>query len=274
LDAGRNGLIDYGRFVAALGIVWFNAQAPGGRIAFLALPFFLVLLALPSNSGLGGRAKRLLLPFLIWSVIFAMLSTALSVKSQAPPFEWWRWNMVLSGTWVHLWFLPFAFLAAVFAPWFRHPLASFGGALLAAVMLVMDWVPKPVPYGQWAFGVIPFLVGVAYFSWGWRLAVLTLLASSMVLFLGRSEPDNITTLAGTALALLFLTNSLPATQVSDWCARISVWIYLAHPLVIVMAHSLRITYVELGLVSLVGSVILAQIIETSIQASRTGKLEF
>lgn len=274
VNTERNGLIDYGRFLAALGIVWFNAQAPGDRIAYLALPFFLVLLALPSTSSLSMRAKRLLLPFLIWSVVFAMLNTALALKNNSPPFEWWRWSMLLSGTWVHLWFLPFAFLAAVVAPWFRHPLASLGAAILTATLLAMYGSPRPIPFGQWAFAVIPVLVGIAYFAWGWRLAVTTLLTSSLILFLGPPSPDTYTILIGTAVALVFLSNFAPATALSDWCARISYWVYLAHPLVIIVAQSLRVTYVELALVSLVGSVILAQIIETSVHASRKGRLEF
>ena len=271
---GRNGLIDYGRLLAAFGIVWFNAQAPGDRIAYIALPFFLVLLALPSTSTLSARARRLLVPFVVWSVIYAMLNTALSVKVSAPPFEWWRWNMLLSGTWVHLWFLPFAFMVAVVAPWFRHPLASLGTALLTAALLSLNGSPEPIPLGQWALSVIPVLTGIAYFAWGWRLAVTMLLLSSLILFLGPSNPDNITIFAGTAVALVFLANYLPPTAVSDWCARVSLGVYLVHPLVIIIGQSLRITYIELALFAIVGSVILAQIIETSVQASRKGKLEF
>lgn len=274
VKAERNGLIDYGRFLAALGIVWFHTQAPGFRVAYIALPFFLVLLSMPSSSSVATRAKRLLLPFLTWSLVFAMLNTALSLKNQAPPFEWWRWTMILSGTWIHLWFLPFAFLAALVSPWLRHPLASLGAAVLVATMIVMNAYPQTVPFGQWAFGTIPVLTGIAYFSWGWRLAVTTLFLSTLILFLGQSSPDNITILAGTGLALLFLSNHVPASAVSDWCARLSLWIYLSHPLVIIAGQSLRITYIELALFSLVGSVLLAQIIETVIQASRKGRLEF
>jgi hypothetical protein len=270
----RNGLIDYGRFLAALGIVWFNAQVPGFRVAYIALPFFLVLLSMPSNSSVATRAKRLLLPFLTWSLVFGMLNTALSLKTQSPPFEWWRWTMILSGTWIHLWFLPFAFLAALVSPWLRHPLASLGAAILAATLIVLNGYPEAAPFGQWAFGTIPVLVGIAYFSWGWRLAVTTLFLSTLILFVGQPSPDNITILVGTGLALFFLSNHMPETPVSDWCARLSLWIYLSHPLVIVAGQSLRITYIELGLFSLVGSVILAQIIETVIQASRKGRLEF
>lgn len=274
MNQGRNGLIDYGRLLAAFGIVWFNAQAPWDRIAYLGLPFFLVLLALPSTSTLSARARRLLIPFAICSVIYAMLNTALQLKAGAPPFGWWEWSMLLSGTWVHLWFLPFAFMVAVLAPWFRHPLASLGVALLTATLLALQGSPEQIPLGQWTFSVIPVLVGIAYYSWGWRLAVTTLLLSSLILFLGPSQPDNTTIFVGTAIALVFLANYLPPTQVSDWCARISLWVYLMHPLVIIIGQSLRITYIELALFSIVGSVILAQVIETSVQASRKGKLEF
>jgi hypothetical protein len=274
VNTARNGLIDYGRFVAALGIVWFNSQAPGSRVAYIALPFFLVLLSMPSSVSLAVRARRLLLPFVTWSLVFGMLNTALALKSNSAPFGWWDWHMVLTGTWIHLWFLPFAFLAAVLAPWFRHPLASLGAALLAALLMAVKGTPETVPFGQWSFGVIPVLVGIAYFSWGWRLATITLLGSWLILNFGRPSPDNTTILFGTALAMGCLSYRLPATAVSDWCARLSVWIFLAHPLVIILGQSLRITWVELGLFSLVGSVILAQILETAIQASRKGRLEF
>ncbi|MFM7334554.1 MAG: acyltransferase family protein [Tabrizicola sp.] len=272
--ADRNGLVDYGRFLAALGIVWFDTQAPGNRVAYMALPFFLVLLSMPSTSSLATRAKRLLLPFVTWSLVFALVNMALSFKTQAPPFDWWKWNMILSGTWFHLWLLPFAFLATVVAPWFRHPLASLGAALLVAVLTVLNGGPETPPFGLWTFGTIPVLVGIAFFSWGWRLAVTTLFLSTLVLFLGHPSPDNITILVGTGLALVFLSVQMPETPFSDWCARLSLWIYLSHPLVIIVGQSLRITYIELGLFSLVGSVILAQVIATAVNASRKGMLEF
>lgn len=264
----RNGLIDYARFAAALGIVWFDSQAPGNRIAYVALPFFLVLLSMPTATRTSQRARRLLQPFVVWSLVFAVVQIALALKVSAPPFSWWEWHMLLTGTWIHLWILPFAFLASVLAPWFQHPLASFGAAILVATLLVLEGSPETVPFGQWSFGVIPVLVGIAFFSWGWRLAVIALLASWTILSFGRPSPDNSTILYGTGLALLCLSIHLPATSVSHWCARLSVWIYLAHPLVIIVGQSLRITWVELGLFSLAGSVILAQILDLSQRGSR------
>jgi hypothetical protein len=270
----RNGLVDYGRFVAALGIVWFHTQVLGDRVAYIALPFFLVLLTMPSGATLASRAERLMVPFVVWSAIFAIVHVVFAVKYHMPALGWWDWNMLLTGTWIHLWFLPFAFIAAILAPWFQHPLASLGAALLTATLLVLYGTPDLVPFGQWSFGVIPVLVGFGFFSWGWRLAVTTLIGSWLILHFGRPSPDNLTILVGTGLALGILSFRLPATPVSNWCARLSIWIYLAHPLVILLGQSLRITWVELGLFSLVGSIVLAQVIETGMQASRKGRLEF
>lgn len=270
----RNGLTDYGRIVAALGIVWFGIQAPGQRIAYIALPFILVLLMAPSQNGLAGRARRILVPFLIWSVVFGILHTALAIKGNDPPLVWWTWNMVLFGTWDHLWILPFSFLACIFAPWLQHPIASLGAAWAAALLIVVRGTPETMPFEQWSFGVIPVLVGIAYFAWGWRLALVTLLGSWLILHLGRPSPDNITILLGTGLALACLSWRLPASNLSEWCARMSIWIYLAHPLVVFVGQSLRITWVELGLFSMVGSVILAQLLDTAANASRRGNLEF
>jgi hypothetical protein len=261
VKTARNGLVDYGRFIAALGIVWFDTQVIGNRIAYVALPFFLVLLSMPSGSSLAARAKRLLVPFLVWSVVFAVVQITFAVKYGAPPFGWWDWHMLLAGTWIHLWFLPFAFLATVLSPWFRHPLATLGAALSAASLIAIYGTPEPAPFGQWTFGLIPVLVGIGFFAWGWRLAVTTLLASWLILHFFQPADDNIVILAGTALALAVLSFHLPATPLSNWCARLSVWIYLSHPLAIILGQSLRITWVELGLFSIVTSVVLAQVID-------------
>jgi hypothetical protein len=268
-----NALIDYGRLLAALGLVWFDTQAPGNRIAYLAVPFLLVVLTLPTTASLAAKAERLLLPFLIWSLVFAIVQTAFALKTHAPLFDWWQGHMILTGTWGHLWILPFAFLASVLAPWFQHPLASFGTAFMVAIFLSVEGTPAAPPFGLWSFGIIPILVGIAYVSWGWRLALVTLLASFTILHFGRPSPDNITILGGTALALLVMSIRLPATATSDWCGRLSTWVFLAHPLVIIIGQSLRITWVELALFSVVGSVILAQLIDSSLHGSRRGRLE-
>lgn len=81
----RNGSLDYARFAAAFGIVFFYAGAAGSNIGYAALPFFLIVmivLAIPSAARLGfadytsGRARRLLLPWLLWSGVYGSLKLA------------------------------------------------------------------------------------------------------------------------------------------------------------------------------------------------------
>ncbi len=273
MTAERNGLIDYGRFLAALGLVWFFSQAPGNRIAYLSVPFLLIILTLPISESVATKARRLLLPFLIWSAVFAVVQIAQALKLHAPPLGWWQNYMLLTGTWYHLWILPFAFLASVLAPWFQNPIASLGTALLVAIFMAVQGTPEALPFGLWSFGILPVLVGIAYLAWGWRLAVVALVLSSTILFLGRPAPDNITIFVGTALALFCMANRLPATPTSDWCGRMSTWIILAHPLAIIIGQSLRITFIELALFSVVVSVILAQILDAAVNGTHRQRLE-
>lgn len=116
----RNATLDYARLLAAFGIVLFHANAPGHAIGYAALPFFLMLLlclAWPAaqRDDFGryvcNRATRLLVPFAVWSGIFGLLKlaevllTGVSLGSEFKP------SMLLTGPAIHLWFLPFAYVA-------------------------------------------------------------------------------------------------------------------------------------------------------------------
>ena len=118
----RNGTLDYARLLAAFGIVFFHAGAPGGAIGYAALPFFLMLLVVLAFPGavrvsfpayLRGRVQRLLVPWVIWSGVYGVLKLAELVVTGAPFGSEFSLNMILTGTALHLWFLPFAFLAFV-----------------------------------------------------------------------------------------------------------------------------------------------------------------
>jgi surface polysaccharide O-acyltransferase-like enzyme len=247
LASARNGLVDCGRLAAALGIVWFHTQAPGTRVAYAALPFFLVLLAMPSRAGLHDRARRLLVPFLQWSVVYAC-------------------HMFLTGTSVHLWFLPFALLVSLASPVLRRPFVAPATALLAALALSFAGSPDQVPLAQWSFGIIPVLVGFSYFASGLPVASFALVMCCLVLAIFRPSSDNITILAGTALALCVLSFRIAPDRISGWCASLSMLVYLAHPLVIVAGRTIALSGHELAAFSILGSLVAAVALETSQRA--------
>ena len=121
----RNATLDIARLVAAFGIVLFHSKAPGGQFGYAALPFFLmvmIMLAVPSaahrpfGSFAKDRAARLLLPWLIWSAVYGIFKLANVVLHHKPFSDDFSLSMVLTGPAIHLWFLPFAFLACLMLP--------------------------------------------------------------------------------------------------------------------------------------------------------------
>jgi peptidoglycan/LPS O-acetylase OafA/YrhL len=252
----RNGLVDYCRLLAAFGILWFHTETTGYRIGYVAVPFFLVLLSLPSRSGLADRAGRLLWPFVIWSVIYALARIAPALHSGGDLFGWWKPSMIFTGTSTHLWFLPFAFLVAAVAPVLRGSGLALVAPVLAAGFLALVGEPAFPPLYQWSFGLIPALVGFAWYRAGvW--AVVPLVASFLVLELFRPSPDNLVILVGAGLAILVLSIRTAPTRLSDWCARISLWVYLAHVLVIQRAVTMGFEGPGLVVATAVGSLVLA-----------------
>jgi hypothetical protein len=265
----RNGLVDYGRLLAAAGIIWFHTQAPGSIVGYVAFPLFLVLLALPSRASASVKAQRLLVPFVGWSAIYGLVNIALAVKNNRPPLGWWSPEMLLAGTSIHLWFLPFAFVMALAARNLRHPAAAPLCAILLATIFAMFGTASTAPFAQWCFGVIPVLIGIAYFSGGLRIALPSLLLACTIWYVGRPSPDILLGAGGTILALIVLTRPLAETPASRWCARASKCSYLAHPLVMLSGQTIHLSGLALGLFSVAGSLILSQAID-SLFASRAG----
>lgn len=257
----RNGLVDYARFVAALGIVWFHASAPGARAAYLALPFFLVLLSTPSRASFADRAQRLLKPFLIWSVIYGAVQVLLALKHGRPALVWWQPEMLLTGTALHLWFLPFALLVYPLRHLSNRPwLAALMPIAASAALALWGGGGSAAPWAQWSFGILPVLLGIAWFGIG-RWSFVVLILCFVILQNFRPSEDNLIIIGGSALAIAMLAFRLPTTALSTRCARLSMWIYLGHVLVIITGQTAGFEGAGLGLFATAGSVALAACID-------------
>lgn len=260
----RNGLVDYCRLAAALGIVWYHTTAPGYRVAYIALPFFLVLLALSVRASPTDRARRLLLPFAVWSAVYGLQRLSDALQRGEAPFGWVEPRMLVMGTSDHLWFLPFAFAAGVLAPYLLKsrllpvlPVHAAGGLALIG--------PTPAfPWYQWTFGLIPVLVGMVFAKVG-LLALAPLVAAHAVLELFRPSPDNLVILAGSALAIAVLSLRLPASAWSARTARVSMWVYLGHMLAVSQMKAAGLTGAPLVLSSMAGALLLAVCMELTWQ---------
>lgn len=245
----RNATLDIARLVAAFGIVWFHVGAPGAAIGYAALPFFLIVMmvmAAPGAERMGftpyakGRAERLLRPWLLWSAIYAVMKLAELVITGAPFASEFAPHMLLTGPALHLWFLPFAFLACLLV----YPAMHLGhqtqrgpaiilltGAALLALGLAQGR-GLPVPLAQWVYAGPAVCLGLAMaLAEGrlWRIGLILFGFTGLALAIGWTAGLGQLALAGTALWLC-LALPRPGTALSSRAAAAAMGIYLAHPL--------------------------------------------
>lgn len=139
----RLAALDAGRALATFGVMWTHVvevQIPSPALAavgrfgtsyYVAASVFLSTRAAlrRPDADLGAtarmRVRRLLLPFALWSLIYAIFYTASTLLNDQPItnelITWWG---PFAGTARHLWFLPFAFAMGLFAAWISPTLSA------------------------------------------------------------------------------------------------------------------------------------------------------
>jgi hypothetical protein len=160
---GRNQNIEIVRIIAAFGIVLFHSRATGSDLGYSGLVAFTILSTFFAGTGTAKLAKRVLVPWVFWSVFYAgwrFAADGSMFHAGLTPLE-----SILFGT--HLWFLPFIFVinAALGQIKSRHlPLicAIAGSALLAATPWWRDFqLQFNPPVVQYLHALPAALIGVA-----------------------------------------------------------------------------------------------------------------
>lgn len=158
--------LDAARVLATLGVVWVHTAEIQGQSAqwntlgrfgtsfYILAAIFFTARAVVSRPGmsqwraLGKRARRLLVPYVIWCTIYAAFYFSTMLPQGHPIDAITRYWGPLFGTAPHLWFLPFAFVAGTFATfviprlmrWPGWALILFGGlGTLAVYVYVYGW---------------------------------------------------------------------------------------------------------------------------------------
>lgn len=235
--ANRNGSIEYARFLGALGIVWFHMKMPGGTTALAALQLFvLIQVYFGAERALPQQARRILIPWVLWSVIYAVckiIQAWLQGNSLSDEFESW---MLLTGPSIHLWYLPFSFLCVTFAwamlralPWTLIYLASLliaAGSLLLANSMFLE-----IPFAQWCAVIAAATVGLLLkgpVSSRIVMAAFMISLAFAVYVLGWTS-GAWQTLVATGVFFIVTEIELSSTPVSKRLSEISFGIYLIHP---------------------------------------------
>lgn len=256
----RNASFDYARFAAVIGIIWFHTKAPYGGYGYAGLSFFLIVLvfmAIPQISQLrttrhrapailryaAARARRLIVPWLLACGLYGALKLA-EVSHGSTWGAEFDTTMWLTGTALHLWFLPFAFVICLavwpLGRWInamqksvqRHLCILFMSLSLVA-LAVWQTASLPVPVQQWAYAMPSILLGVALALTGgkvWRMvgvaALFFIMALSANWTIGLLQ-------TGIATATLIACSivSIRVTALSTFAAKASFGLYLIHPAV-------------------------------------------
>jgi len=172
------------RILAAFGIVWFHTEHSIGRdIGYAGLPVFLMvscsLIAVYSysyniNEFLTRRAKRLLAPWIFWSAVYVIFKFADSARKREVFWDQINLSMLVTGSSIHLWYLPYAFVAAILVyvlirltlkkMSFLTILAAscIGAGFVFASSVIMSKYSTPTPLGQWLFALGAIPVGFAF----------------------------------------------------------------------------------------------------------------
>jgi len=256
-------MLDYGRLWAVIGIIWFHAQAPGASIGYAGLAFFLMLLvvlALPQITNMrdqryrapavwryaAARAARLLVPWIIASAMFGAFKLIEVSQGAALGTEFIP-VMLITGTAVHLWFLPFAFTVCLalwpLGRWLRPrdeavclplSLIALGAALVA--LGANQNAALTVPFAQWGYALPAVLLGVSFaLMRGQPLQILGLATFFVFAALSLRWTDGLLqiVLASGALTICLLLSVKP-TALSAFATRAAFYVYLLHPAVITL----------------------------------------
>lgn len=252
------------RVFAILAIVWFHVNTTGfsRQLAYAGLPVFLVLsFALVVRSAdqqafttlMRRRSQRLLVPFLFWYFVYALVVGYLRVHHGLALVRPTLLEVV-RGPSIHLWYLPYVFAATLVirallrvsasAPGVWATLLGALGCILLAAHPAFD---LPTPLAQWWYAAPTIGIGFALsyareaprHSREYALALaIGVLAACAYLAGGPDASTALSYALGVTLVIGFSFIDLPRVAAVQSLASLTLGIYVLHPLVLIVLEKL------------------------------------
>ncbi len=232
-------------------------MTPAVGIFTALVAYFAARSARPAAARPVHVARRYLRPFAIWALIFVVLRSADAIISGENVGQTLLIWIPPAGTMHHLWFLPFAAVVAWLSPRLAAVLRAGPGGwlgptllLVAATGWILLWDRAAPAQGLYVLGLY-----VPSALLGLMLAILPaepgqhVRAGAAFVLLGTclsltGIPASTQILVGLPIVAAVLAMPSPSDKLTLRLAELSLWIYLAHPLV--MAILLRLTDLQLG----------------------------
>lgn len=254
----RNVEVDIFRIISVFGIVWFHSGvkfgreiAGGGLIYFVIVSVYFATKSKRTHS-FFDRAKRLLIPWLIWSLFYGIIKFA--IKGNIYPKEYTLFSKILATPSVHLWFSPFIFFVLIaidnLREYFRKKwVVPFLGlsiviiALLAPIWRDFAYIP---PLGQYASAIpavfIKILFGI-FNDTRMRLIVFFCIISLILIVVFKQQPGAISYLIG-IIPCYFLFHGRMKTKeklYTTYITSTAMGIYLLHIFVLIVLMHVGVT---------------------------------
>ncbi|MFH1717572.1 MAG: acyltransferase, partial [Planctomycetota bacterium] len=252
------------RILAIFGIIWFHTEGAFGRsVGYAGLPVFIMIFcALSSRKSIPDdfasfarkKARRLLKPWLFWSIVYVVCKVLKQSLFDADVSESFAGFSILVGPRIHLWYLPFAFACGLVVNLLHRRAMRVSSAvtvLVATIVgvlcvffcsLTMSSTKLPVPVPQWLFGLpgIPlgFAVGRVCYSLKGGLQkkfcfgiILAVEGVCLLLFrLGYTYLVVQYAIAIVLVCIAFMSTGRSGAQLLKF-SSLAYGIYLVHPLV-------------------------------------------
>lgn len=238
------------RIVSAFGIVWFHTSVLGKDIAYSGLIAFLIISMYFSASpkskykSIVQRATRLLVPWLFWLIFFGAIN--LLLKKPILKTDNGILAGLLAGTSIHLWYMPFIFMAVIVfdftKQWIRGSMLAYGCAFIIIALFATAGLWRPwslglgSPWAQYIHALNGVLIGVLFANCGtlskWVVAGMVLLILAVAAVFTWSVPGVFVSYGVGVLvtALVLLPGwSLHSDLKIGGLSESTFGIYLCHP---------------------------------------------
>ena len=202
------------------------------------------------------RSVRLLVPWVFWSLIYAVAKVSKHFIVHGDQFDSFTLNWFLIGGSIHLWYLPFAFLASIILYYSCRYTFKKGiigskiiiGAICLGVLatyissFMMEKFVFVSPFIQWLFALpalpIGFCLGMILREIpekdraAWLLGVLIVMLLVFAgLFYMKKESLIVSYSVGLLLTIMSLKFRFPFETVGIHAGKLTYGIYLIHPMV-------------------------------------------
>lgn len=241
--------IEVFRILCMFGIVWFHSGVEVCRVVGHGGVFFFVIISVyfaatsRRRHSLAERTERLLLPCLVWSLFYGIISYVR--RGHFFPEGYTLPSMLLATPSIHLWFLPFLFIVLTGIEYGRTILQSRAVALLAGVGAIVSLLFAPAwqevrladPFVQYLYSVPAILIGIFFSCFGLlnislsRLITTAIVVSLLILTVVCHSEVGVLYLVGVLpCVFLFRSNMILGDSRLLLLISSSVYgIYLSHP---------------------------------------------